>query len=140
MLLHHPTKLFLIPVISIRTTSVVPVMPLCNKLVPKRFHSQPRVSAEVRKTLFPRHHSGNARSISERELKPPACKAQALGSCCSGLAVSKCFDALRLFSWLRLVRFCVVARKLKIAPAGPVPRGSCHVVLVDSLQHSAPGS
>jgi len=36
---HHPTKLFLIPVISIRTTSVVPVMLLCNKLVPKRFHS-----------------------------------------------------------------------------------------------------
>jgi len=52
VLLHRPTKLFLIPVISIRTTSVVPVMLLCNKLVPKRFHSQPRVSAEVRKRYF----------------------------------------------------------------------------------------
>jgi hypothetical protein len=49
VLLHHPTKLFLIPVISIRTTSVVPVMPLCDKLVPKRFHSQTRVLAVVRK-------------------------------------------------------------------------------------------
>jgi len=49
VLLHRPTKLFLIPVISIRTTSVVSVMLLCNKLVPKRFHSQPRVLAAVRK-------------------------------------------------------------------------------------------
>jgi len=37
VLLHRPTKLFLIPVISIRTTSVVSVMLLCNKPVPKRF-------------------------------------------------------------------------------------------------------
>jgi hypothetical protein len=49
VLLHHPTKLFLIPVVSIRTTTVVSVMLLCNKLVPKCFHSQPRVLAEVRK-------------------------------------------------------------------------------------------
>jgi hypothetical protein len=154
VLLHLPTKLFLIPVISIRTTSVVSVMRLCNKLVPKRFHSQPRVLAEVRKTLFPRHHSGNARSISDRELKTPASKAQALGSCCSGLAVPRRSDALRLgdrdmapsattpgmlFSGLRLPRFCVVVRKLKIAPAGPVPLCDCHVVLINSLQQSAPG-
>ena len=129
MLLHRPTKLFLIPVISIRTTSVVSVMLLCNKLVPKRFHSQPRVLAAVRKRYFPRHHSGNARSISERELKTPAGKAQALGSCCSRLAV---------FSGLRLLRFCVVVRKLKIAPARPVPLCDCHVVLINSLQQSAP--
>jgi hypothetical protein len=49
VLLHRPTKLFLIPVFSIRTTSVVSVILLCNKLVPKRFHSQTRVLAEVRK-------------------------------------------------------------------------------------------
>jgi hypothetical protein len=68
VLLHHPIKLFLIPVVSIRTTTVVSVMLLCNKLVPKCFHSQPRLGRSS-KTLFPRHHSGNARSISERELK-----------------------------------------------------------------------
>src|SRR5205823_14587230 len=82
------------------------------------------------KTLFPRHHSGNARSISDRELKTPASKAQALGSCCSRLAV---------FSGLRLLRFCVVVRKLKIAPARPVPLCDCHVVLIDSLQQSEIG-
>lgn len=49
MLLHRPTKLFLIPVISIRTTSVVSVMLLCNKLVAKRFQSQTHVLVEVRK-------------------------------------------------------------------------------------------
>src|SRR4029077_14004939 len=115
-------------------------MLLCNKTGAQAFSFSTSRLGRSSKTLFPRHRSGNARSISERELKPPACKAQALGNCCSGLAVSKCSDALRLFSGFRLARFCVVVRKLKIAPAGPVPLSDCHVVLINSLQHSAPGS
>ena len=87
MLLHRPTKLFLIPVVSIRTTSVVSVMLLCNKLVPKRFHFSTSRLARSSKTPFPRHRSGNARSISEKELKTPDCKAQ--GSACGRLAGSR---------------------------------------------------
>ena len=48
MLLHHPTKLFLIPAISIWKTSLVSVTLLCNKLLPERFHPHPRLLGDVR--------------------------------------------------------------------------------------------
>src|SRR5439155_6891802 len=48
VLLRHPTKPFLIPVISIWRISVVSVTLLCNKLVPRCFHPHPRLLAEVR--------------------------------------------------------------------------------------------
>jgi hypothetical protein len=48
----RPTEFFLIPAISIRRTSVVFAMLLCNKLVPWRFHLHPGPLAAVRGCYF----------------------------------------------------------------------------------------
>ena len=52
MLLRRPTKLFLIPAVSIWKFSVMSVTLLCNKLVPERFHPHPCFLAEVREGYF----------------------------------------------------------------------------------------
>ena len=52
VLLRRPTKLFLIPAVSIWKFSVLSVTLLCNKLVLERFHPHPRLLAEVRECYF----------------------------------------------------------------------------------------
>ena len=69
MLLLRPTRVFLIPAISIRRTSVVFVMLLCNKLRSLAFSASSEPVGRGSRMLFPRHRNGNARSISEKELK-----------------------------------------------------------------------
>ena len=76
MLLHRPTKLFLIPVISIRRTSVVSVMLLCNKLAPKRFHSQPRVLQNFENAI-PKTPQRKRLFDQRKRIKTPGDKAQA---------------------------------------------------------------
>jgi hypothetical protein len=69
--------------------------------------------------LFPRHCSGNARSISERELsRPTVCR--------------ECRTVIVAAS-LRLPRLRSVVRKLKIAPRGAVPFGHREIVLIDGV-------
>ena len=70
--------------------------------------------------LFPRHRSGNARSISERELKErqTACRE------CGAVIVA---------GSLRLPRLRSVVRKLKIASRGAVPFGHGEIVLIDGI-------
>jgi hypothetical protein len=95
-------------------------MLLCNKLVPKRFHPHPRLLAEVRECYFPRHRSGNVRSIGERELedRQTVCR-----ECRAVIAAAS----------LRLPRLRIVVRKLKIAPRGAVPFGHGEIVLIQGL-------
>jgi hypothetical protein len=147
VLLHRPTKLFWIPVISIRTTSVVSVILLCNKLVPKRFHSQPRVLAEVRECYF-QDTTAETPVRSAKEIKTR----QGVGRerRADVIAASPCRGRLHCVTtgtptwrpWLqpqtccsprslRLPRFRVVGRKLKIASGGAVPLGHSEIVLID---------
>ncbi len=145
MLLHRPTKLFLIPVISIRTTSVISVMLLCNKLVPKRFHSQPRVLAAVRKRYSQDTTAETPVRSAIENLKTPSGRTRAPGGCCSRLAVPRRLRCVAiLHPWLqpqaccsprslRLTRFRVVVRKLKIPPGGAVPLCHSEIVLIDRL-------
>ena len=69
--------------------------------------------------LFPRHRSGNARSISERELK--------IAKRCAG------YNSAPVLHPLRLPRLRSVVRKLKIASRGAVPFGRGEIVLIDRI-------